>query len=149
MNQGLSDRQDFQLVFQFEDLATIPSLHEFFKSGFVRDPFRSYFSSSGDGLLCQHLRASVFRAITTCSRHQPPDPHRAGITYIINTSKNGDNGRIRIYHCWSSFYQYFIAGGRMILSAFYQRRAADFTSLSSALTSVFPSAAIAMERREK
>jgi len=43
MNQGLSDRQDFPLVIQFEDLATIPSLHEVFKSVFVRDPFRSYF----------------------------------------------------------------------------------------------------------
>jgi len=30
MNQGLSDNPAFSLVIQFEDLATIPSLHELF-----------------------------------------------------------------------------------------------------------------------
>jgi len=30
MNQGLSDRHALSLVIQFEDLATIPSLHELF-----------------------------------------------------------------------------------------------------------------------
>jgi len=77
VNQGLSDRQDFPLVIQFEDLATIPSLHEFFKSGFARDPFRSRFRVLAITCcvsICEHPFSEPSLRVRGISRPIPTEP---------------------------------------------------------------------------